>query len=494
MLFSSMIFIWIFLPTVLIVNFILSIANFPNEEKRMRVKNIFLLFSSFIFLGWGGIYYLLIMLTSIGINFCGGYYLSTSKKEHKKILLIGVIILNLGMLFIFKYFNFLVVIIESFMNIGNDSETIWKSMLLMEGTGKLGIKEIALPIGISFFTFQSMSYVIDVYMGKAKVQKNLIDFALYVALFPQLIAGPIVKYSDVAKQLKHRQETMLLFLEGTKRFCYGLAKKVLLSNTFAEIADEIWELNIDKLGAPLAWLATIAYTLQIYYDFSGYSDMAIGIGKMLGFQFKENFNYPYTALSIQDFWRRWHISLSSWFKEYVYIPLGGNRKGQFKTYINLFIVFLLTGIWHGANFTFIAWGLIYAILLIIERMFLGKLLEKNPLKFLNWIYTIFAVMICWIFFRSDNIIQATKFIKQLFSTNTSAYSILSYTSMKTIVFFILGILFMGIFQRLLKSKYDKVKNKPLILSIDFVIQIALLTLSIFSIVSGTYNPFIYFQF
>ena len=287
---------------------------------------------------------------------------------------------------------------------------------------------------------------------------------------------------------------MTLFSDGVKRFCYGLGKKVLLSNTFAEVADEIWKLDIEKLGAPVAWLGIISYTLQIYYDFSGYSDMAIGIGKMLGFKFKENFNYPYTSLSVQEFWRRWHISLSTWFKEYVYIPLGGNRKGPFRTYLNLFIVFLLTGIWHGANFTFIVWGLIYAVLLIIERIFLGKVLEKNPVKIINWVYTMLMVVIGWVFFRSENIIQAVKYITQMFSTSPSDYSVFSYISMKVIICLVMGILLMGFVQRLLKDKYEKVKNKSLVVNVDFVIQIVLLILSVFSIVSGTYNPFIYFQF
>ena len=243
MLFSSMVFLWVFLPVVLIVNFVLSVVRFSDEAVRIRTKNIFLLIASFVFLGWGGIYYLLIMLSSIGINYCGGYFLSRLKRN-RKLFLAGVIVLNLGMLFVFKYFNFFVIIVESVMEAG--SKNVWTSMITMQGTGRLGFKEIALPIGISFFTFQSMSYVIDVYTGKAKVQKNLPDFALYVALFPQLIAGPIVKYSDVSEQLLHRRETMSLFLEGIKRFCYGLGKKVLLSNTFAEIADGIWALDTDK--------------------------------------------------------------------------------------------------------------------------------------------------------------------------------------------------------------------------------------------------------
>ena len=222
--------------------------------------------------------------------------------------------------------------------------------------------------------------------------------------------------------------------------------------------------------------------------------MAIGIGKMLGFRFKENFNYPYTALSVQDFWRRWHISLSSWFKEYVYIPLGGNRKGKYRTYLNLFIVFLLTGIWHGANFTFIVWGLMYALLLIIERLFLGKLLDKNPVKIFNWIYTIFTVMIAWVFFRSDNIVQAGTYIGQMFNFTSSNYSVLSYISMKVIIFFIIGVAFAGVVQKILKNPYDKVKNTAFVSAADFAMQIILLVLSVFSIVSGTYNPFIYFQF
>lgn len=497
MLFSSMLFLWIFLAAVIAVNFLFSWLPFKTEGRRITAKNAFLLIASLVFYAWGGIYYLLLMLSSILINFAGGYLLDVVAKNAKqrKAFLILVIILNLAMLFFFKYFNMLVVIIESLMNTSQGFFGIWRSMISMEGTGALGIKEIVLPIGISFFTFQAMSYVIDLYRGQANLQRNLIDFMLYVSLFPQLIAGPIVRYSDVELQLHGRQESITLFASGQKRFCYGLGKKVILSNTFAQLADEIWALETNTLGATLAWFGVLAYTLQIYYDFSGYSDMAIGLGRMFGFTFKENFNYPYTSCSVQEFWRRWHISLSTWFKEYVYIPLGGNRKGKFRTYYNVFIVFLLTGIWHGANFTFIAWGLFYALLQIIERLFLKKLLDKNPVKILNWAYTMFAVMIGWVYFRSDNILQANEYVRQMFSFGVaSEYSILSYLSMKTILCFVIGIPLVGFLQRPLKQWYEKIRYRVPVMAADLTLQCAMVVLSVLLLVADTYNPFIYFQF
>ena len=292
MLFSSMIFLWVFLPIVIIGNFAFSVIQFENIEKRMRVKNIFLLIFSIVFYAWGGIYYVLIMIFSILLNFFGGYILEKKekKKNVRKYRLFVILFLNLAMLFYFKYFNMLIVMIEAIMQADKGLSTVWTTMMSMERTGTLNIKDIVLPIGISFFTFQSMSYVIDLYMGKVSLQKDIINFALYVSLFPQLIAGPIVKYSDVSEQIENRSESLELFVSGQKRFCYGLGKKVIIANTFAEIADQIWALETTTLGTAVAWFGAIAYTIQIYYDFSGYSDMAIGIGKMLGFQFKENFN------------------------------------------------------------------------------------------------------------------------------------------------------------------------------------------------------------
>lgn len=497
MLFSSMLFLWIFLPVVLGINFLLTIIKFPSKKSQVLAKNVFLLIASLAFYAWGGIYFLLIMLSSILINYIGGLLINQfkTKKTLSKIILILTLTVNLGMLFFFKYFNMVIAMIETIISYFNKTleGSLFASFVSLERTGELGIMNVVLPIGISFFTFQAMSYVIDVYRNKAKCQKNIFSFALYVSLFPQLIAGPIVQYSDIEEQLSSRKESLKLFSEGQMRFCYGLGKKVLLANTLAEVADQIWSLNIDRLGM-LSWLGLLAYSLQIYYDFSGYSDMAIGIGQMLGFRFKENFNYPYTALSVQEFWRRWHISLSSWFKEYVYIPLGGNRKSNFCTYRNIFIVFLLTGIWHGANFTFLAWGIWYAILQVIERLFLRKVLDKNPIKPLNWLYTMFCVGLGWVFFNSPNIMVAGKFVAQMFSFKAGEYSILSFLSMKVIIALIIGIIFCGFAQRLYKH-FIKVSTKTFwIQAVSGIFEAVILVLCILSMVSGTYNPFIYFQF
>lgn len=488
MLFSSMLFLWIFLPVVLIGNGLLSRLPHADERQKIRRKNIFLLLCSLFFYAWGGIYYILIMLGVIVLDFLGAYLISRQRGNGRKALLAVSVLLNLLILFFFKYFNMLIAMVETLMSwrSGTLQDRFLVELFSLQGTGALGIEKIVLPIGISFFTFQAMSYVVDVYRDTVPPQTNILDFALYISLFPQLIAGPIVQYSDIAAALRCRQESMEDFLEGVRRFCYGLGKKVLLSNTLGSTADQIWALETNELGAGLAWLGMLSYTLQIYYDFSGYSDMAIGLGRMLGFKWKENFDYPYTSLSIQEFWRRWHISLSSWFKNYVYIPLGGNRKGMAATCRNLVIVFLLTGIWHGANFTFIFWGLMYAVLLVAERLFLGRLLQKNPLKLLNWIYTMFFVMIGWVFFRSDNLVMARRYIRQLFCFGTSGYSVLSYLSMQVILALVLGILGMGFIQRAFRKKRE--------IRGSFALQIAILALSILSIAAGTYNPFIYFQF
>ncbi len=499
MLFSSMIFLWVFLPIVLIGNFLVNLIRFKNKRTKIRLKNCFLLMLSLAFYAWGGIYYLLLMLSSIAVNYFGALIMEKAAKTPaaRKWTLIGTVIANLAMLFFFKYFNMTVTVIEAIMGPLPEGQSVLDAMINMQGTGRLSLPYIVLPIGISFFTFQAMSYVIDVYRGDAKLQTNVFDFALYVSLFPQLIAGPIVRYSDVALELEDRTESMELMVQGIKRFCYGIGKKVLLSNTFAVIADSIWSVeDTTTLGTAVAWYGIAAYTLQIYYDFSGYSDMAIGIGKMFGFHFKENFDYPYTSLSVQEFWRRWHISLSTWFREYVYIPLGGNRKGEFRTYLNLFIVWCLTGIWHGANFTFMAWGLFYAVLLIVERLFLGKLLKKNPVKIFNWIYTMLAVMIGWVYFRSNTITQANQFMGQLFSfTEGKGVYLTTYLSMQNIITFVVGILLCGLVQRPLQRVYnEKLKDKLPVLALDLLCQAVLLGLAIIMIISGTYNPFIYFQF
>ena len=494
MLFSSTIFLWVFLPIVIIVNYTLNLI-IADKKICTKVKNFFLLIASLFFYAWGGIYFLAIMISSITINFTGGYIISKISKEKKKsraFVLFITVLLNLLILGYFKYFNMIVLIIEQIMSFTN-IKTFFDNILHMQGTGALGFKAVVLPIGISFFTFQAMSYVIDVYRGDAVEQKNIFDFGLYVALFPQLIAGPIVRYADIAEQINERTETSEKFSKGIKRFCYGLGKKVILANTLAIIVDNIYALDLSKIGMALAILFTLAYAFQIYYDFSGYSDMAIGLGKIFGFEFKENFNYPYTSCSITEFWRRWHISLSTWFKEYVYIPLGGNRHGLFNTCKNLMIVFLLTGIWHGANFTFIIWGLVYGIIQIIEKLFLLKFLNWNKIKPINFIYT-FVISVClFVVFRSDTIYDAMTIFSQYFVVESS-YSIFSYMSMKNIIIFIMAILCMGFIQRIFANIYNKISNLTLINVIDAILQFMILAYATLSIVDGTYNPFIYFQF
>ena len=497
MLFSSMIFLWVFLPIVLIINYAINLIV-RNRKLKIRLKNTFLLIASLFFYAWGGIYYLSIMICSIIINFLGGFIISklsdkdNPKNINQKVILIITVALNLLILGYFKYFNMLVVIIEQAME-HNDLPTFLYNIFNMKGTGSLGLKEVILPIGISFFTFQAMSYVIDVYRGDAETQKNILDFGLYVALFPQLIAGPIVRYHDVALQINDRVESLDKFRRGIKRFCYGLGKKVLIANTFALVVDRIWALDLENIGTAIAILVTISYTFQIYYDFSGYSDMAIGLGHMFGFEFKENFNYPYMATSITDFWRRWHISLSTWFKEYVYIPLGGNRHGLFRTCLNLMIVFLLTGIWHGANFTFIMWGVVYGLIQIIEKLFLLKALNANKLKFVNWIYVMIITVLLFVVFRSNNIQEAFVIFSQ-YGKLESKYNVLSYISMKYIVTLIIAILSMGVIQKIFGKLYEKINNNTIVNIIDATLQFAILIIAILSIVDGTYNPFIYFQF
>lgn len=353
MLFSSMLFLWLFLPVVFVSYYLI----------KKEYRNVLLLISSIIFYAWGGVSYTLIMFSSIIINYIFALLIDKAIEEDnelkKKIYLSLCIVINLSILAYFKYTDFAISIINS----------ISKKEVIQ-------LKNIILPIGISFYTFQALSYVIDVYREHNKAQKNIINLALYISFFPQLIAGPIVKYHDIDTQITERTENLENISYGIKRFIYGLSKKVILANMFALSCDEILKQPIGDIGTALAWLAAVLYTLQIYYDFSGYSDMAIGLGHMFGFKFLENFNYPYISKSVQEFWRRWHISLSTWFKEYLYIPLGGNRKGKYFTYLNLLIVFFATGLWHGASFNFILWGLWHGFFLIIERVFLGLLLEK----------------------------------------------------------------------------------------------------------------------
>lgn len=475
MVFSSTIFLWVFLPIVLIMYFI--------ADKKF--KNYILLISSIIFYTWGEPSYVVWILLSILINYVFGLLIQYAKgKLQENLILIISLICNLGLLGYFKYFNFIVETINGIV-----------------GREALTVKEIALPIGISFYTFQALSYVVDVYRSKRndsklRAQKNILNLALYISFFPQLIAGPIVKYYDIEEQIYNREENTKRAAYGIKRFILGLSKKILISNTMAAIADNIFALNMNDIGTPVAWLGIIAYTLQIYYDFSGYSDMAIGLGEIFGFTFMENFNYPYISKSIKEFWNRWHISLSSWFKEYLYIPLGGNRKGKIRTYINLIIVFFCTGLWHGASFSFIFWGLFHGFFQVIERLFLGKLLDKNKFKFLNTIYTMLVVIIGWVFFRVEDFKEALQYVKILF-TNTKGnelFNIGMYLDREVILITIIGILFSGIIQNLIPKIKEILYDRDNIKLYQIIMLVGLLYLCIVSVVSGTYNPFIYFRF
>ena len=379
-------------------------------------------------------------------------------------------------IFIFKYLMFTLTNINNLFN------------------SNIAIPDIALPIGISFFTFQAISYVVDVYRGKGNVQKNIINVGLYISLFPQLIAGPIVRYETIADQIENRKESIASFNEGIKRFIIGLAKKVLIANQMAVIADYAFELNGDELSVLMAWLGAIAYTLQIFFDFAGYSDMAIGLGKMFGFQFLENFNYPYISKSATEFWRRWHISLGSWFRDYVYIPLGGSRVKTKKRHIfNLFVVWLCTGIWHGANWTFICWGLLYFVLLVFEKFTSYEIDGKNPrTDWLKHVYTMIFVILGWVMFRADSISEATHYYSSMFSFNNQIVddNFISYIRQFS-PYLVAGCVFST---PIMAKIEERMNNKVIYCITEVIVVLLLLIISISFIVKGSYSPFIYFNF
>lgn len=472
MLFSSTVFLFIFLPLTIAIYFLLK-NNF---------RNTFLLFASLFFYAWGEQQLVLLMICSICINFLFGNIISnniSNKRIRKaKANLTISISINIAVLVYYKYFHF---IISNLSFIGFDFN--------------LNTSNITLPIGISFFTFQSISYLIDVYKQRVSGQKNIINLGMYIALFPQLIAGPIIRYSDINKEINTRKITLTLFNSGIRRFISGLAKKVIIANNVGLIADSVFAIAPVELSTKLSWIGIVCYTLQIYYDFSGYSDMAIGLGKMFGFNFKENFDHPYSSTSIQEFWRKWHISLSSWFKDYLYIPLGGNRKGETRTYINLLIVFLVTGLWHGANWTFIVWGLFHGAFLIFERLGLLTCIPKvlDPLK---RVYTLLIVLIGWVIFRAETLDYALSYIGKMFSfstgTNQTPYL---YINSLVVTILIIGVLFsLPIKKHIVKvnSRFNfSIPQYTLIKHLSYLI---IFIASICELAQSTYNPFIYFRF
>lgn len=464
MVFSSMVFLCIFLPVVFLLHLLL-----PG----IRAKNGMLLLASLAFYAYGEPVYVILMIASAFVNYLSALLIGKNPAGKKAVMAVNVI-LNLGVLVLFKYTGFLA-----------------ESVNTIFGTA-IPVPSIRLPIGISFFTFQAMSYVIDVYRGVTGAQKNFGKVLLYISFFPQLIAGPIVKYHDIAQEIENRTQTVDGVTDGIRRFIVGLSKKVLISNTVGLVADTLFAADVSGLNAAAAWIGAVSYMLQIYFDFSGYSDMAIGLGEMFGFHFKENFNYPYISGSIREFWRRWHMSLSGWFQEYLYIPLGGSRKGKIRTVINKFIVFLCTGIWHGANVTFLFWGLYHGCFLMLEEIVPAIREQGGKVKsFFQHVYTLLVVLIGFVFFRADSMYQGAAWIKTMFTgfgSNTAAISLaLEQLTPLYLVTAAVGIVACCPVKMLVKKgrAYEAVTAAG---------SLALLLLCMLSLASGTYNPFIYFRF
>ena len=466
MVFSSTIFLCVYLPLVLLGYYIC-----PKKG-----RNLFLLIASLVFYAWGEPKYVFLMIFSILVNYIFGRLMDKNRGRQKrmKLLLVLSVVIDLGLLSVFKYTDFIITNVNAIFGANFD------------------LLNIALPIGISFYTFQAMSYTIDVYRNDVRVQKNLIDFGMYITMFPQLIAGPIVRYADVQDQLADRSVTTADFSEGVMRFVVGLGKKVLLANQMGAVWSEIYALGGD-VSALMAWTGAIAYTFQIYFDFSGYSDMAIGLGRMFGFKFPENFRYPYQSVSITDFWRRWHITLSTWFKEYLYIPLGGNRRGLARQALNLLIVWSLTGFWHGAGWNFVMWGLYYFVILFIEKLFLLKALDKLP-KFFRHVYALLLIIIGWVIFASDDVSVLLPYLGSMFGANGAIGGMDVYTLLtKAVLLIICCIASTELPKKLFLSAAGAVNEKAAF-TLKSVLTIALLALSMILLIGDSYNPFLYFRF
>ncbi len=488
MLFSSITFLVFFLPCTLVFYYAL-----PNRI----YKNCVLLFASLLFYAWGEPKFIFLMIASIVFNYNIGLRLGEKENANRKLLLALGIFINIGILFIFKYLGFSCGIINRILN-----------SLHIKALNDINL---IMPIGISFYTFQEISYLVDVYRKSELSQKNLLNLALYITFFPQLIAGPIVRYHDINEQIENRGENLSLFAQGAERFIVGLSKKVLLANSFALVCDRIYGADFFTYGSYAAWIAAFAYTLQIYYDFSGYSDMAIGLARMFGFNLQENFNYPYAASSITDFWKRWHISLTNFFRDYLYIPLGGNRKGKVRTILNRYIVFFITGLWHGAAFNFIIWGLLHGTLMTIERLFNNKKERKAimPLAVLHRIITLIFILFLWVLFRNGTI-RSVKMVLKMFGINYSTLwgdfhplvineILLLNIDTKFYILSAIGILFCFPWWRSLKryfaSKFIvKQSCENIALGIKYIALICLFILCYANLADNSYNPFIYFRF
>ena len=466
MVFSSTIFLCVYLPLVLLGYYIC-----PKKG-----RNLFLLIVSLVFYAWGEPKYVFLMIFSILVNYIFGRLMDKNRGRQKrmKLLLVLSVVIDIGLLSVFKYTDFIITNVNAIFGSSFD------------------LLNIALPIGISFYTFQAMSYTIDVYRNDVRVQKNLIDFGMYITMFPQLIAGPIVRYADVQDQLAERSVTTADFSEGVMRFVVGLGKKVLLANQMGAVWSDIYALGGD-VSALMAWTGAIAYTFQIYFDFSGYSDMAIGLGRMFGFKFPENFRYPYQSVSITDFWRRWHITLSTWFKEYLYILLGGNRRGLARQALNLLIVWSLTGFWHGAGWNFVMWGLYYFVILFIEKLFLLKALDKLP-KFFRHVYALLLIIIGWVIFASDDVSVLLPYLGSMFGANGAIGGMDVYTLLTKAVLLIICCIASTELPKKLFLSAAGAMNEKAAFTLKSVLMIALLALSMILLIGDSYNPFLYFRF
>lgn len=461
MVFSSLLFLFVFLPVFLGIYYVC-----PK-----KYRNLVLLIFSLIFYSWGEPIYVGIMIFSTLVDFTIGLIIDKhrSSKIIPKAALITSVVINLGMLGFFKYSGFFIENINNIFNV--DIEVL----------------KLALPIGISFYTFQTMSYTIDLYRNKISVQKNIISFGSYVTMFPQLVAGPIVTYNHVEKEIDSREESIDEFAYGVTRFIEGLGKKVLIANGIGALWNTVSASGYNKESVLIYWIGITAFALQLYFDFSGYSDMAIGLGAMMGFKFPENFNYPYVSKSVTEFWRRWHITLGSWFREYVYIPLGGNRVSKGRVYLNILCVWFLTGFWHGAGWNFIAWGLYFGVLMIIEKKFLLKYLEKIP-AFISRTYLLFIILISWVFFSLDSFGDAIVYLKGMFGVGTKSFVDLNtlYLMSNYWLLMVLGVVFAT-------PIYKKIKQK-INLPCKYIINVFILVLATAYLVDSTFNPFLYFRF
>ncbi len=486
MVFSSVVFIFLFFVLTMLIYYAVP----------FRFKNFVIFVSGFVFYAWGEPKYVVVMLISTLIDYIAGLVIHkyNDRKGIKLAALLTSLIMNLGLLGIFKYSDFVFGSINSIFGLSLENPFLDVTNNIFGFVfGTPPEKSLILPIGISFFTFQSMSYTIDMYMGKVKVQKNVISFTAFVNLFPQIVAGPIVRYDDVAAELDKREINLDCIYAGIVRFITGLGKKVIIANGIGQLWNEAIAVLNPEMSVATAWLGIIGYTLQIYFDFSGYSDMAIGLGKMMGFNFPENFDYPYLSKSISEFWRRWHMTLGAWFKSYVYFPLGGNRKGTGRTVFNLAVVWLLTGIWHGASWNFILWGCLYGVVIILEKLFLRKWLEKLP-TVLQWFYTMFLVVMGWVLFVTPDLSTAFTYFGTMFGStgvlvdDTAKYLLINYGSM-----LVLGIFASTDAWKIIVEKLSA-KAPTAVNYITPVVKMAVFILCIAYLADATYNPFLYFNF